>query len=559
MEAFTQLGLNDSITKSIQELGFSEPTPIQEKTIPLILNSETDLIALAQTGTGKTAGFGLPIIQKINTNDNFVHALILSPTRELCMQIARDIEVYSKHSKNLKTIAVYGGTSIVPQKKALEKGVHIVVGTPGRTLDLIRQKKLKLNKIKWIVLDEADEMLNMGFKEELDDILKGTPDEKQSLLFSATMPKGVRRIAENYMSKPEEITVGKKNVGAENVSHRYYIVRASDKYLTLKRLADINPNIYGIVFCRTRAETKDVAGKLMNDGYNADALHGDLSQAQRDYVMNRFRGKILQILVATDVAARGIDVSNLTHIINYSLPDDPEVYIHRSGRTGRAGNSGLSISILHSREKRRVLDLERITGKKFEFRKVPSGHEICEKRLFNLIDKIEDIEIDESQIERYIPLIYQKLEKFTPDELIKRFVSVEFNRFLEYYKDAVDLNFNEKESSKKSNKRGGKAGFSRFFINVGKKQNLTTAGMIGLVNDYMRDRNIKVGKIDIMNGFSFFEIEKEYENEVISAFKKAKYKGLRLVVEISKPDKNAGSRPHRKGGGDKNFRRKRRR
>ena len=541
MEAFTKLGLNDSLVKAVTELGFTEPTPVQEKTIPVILNSEDDLIALAQTGTGKTAGFGLPIIQKIKTGDYSVHSLILAPTRELCIQITRDLEVYAKYSKNVKITAVYGGSNIVSQIKDIKKGVHIIVGTPGRTLDLVKRKVLKLNTLKWLVLDEADEMLNMGFKEELDAILAGTPEEKQTLLFSATMPRDVRRIANRYMHEPEEITVGKKNAGADNVSHCYYVVRASDKYLVLKRLADMNPNIYGIVFCRTRAKTKETADKLMSDGYNADALHGDLSQAQRDYVMTRFRNRNLQLLVATDVAARGLDVQDLTHIINFELPDDPEIYIHRSGRTGRAGKSGLSISIAHTRERRKVADLERITGKKFKFNKVPGGQEICEKRLFNLIDKIENIEIEESQIEKYLPLIFDKLKHFDHDDLIKRFVSVEFNRFLDYYKDAADLNIDENEPRSQSrsnrNRKRGSSEFARFFISIGKKEDLTSAAMIGLINDNMKNRNIKVGRIDILKSFSFFEIEKEYESKVIQSFKGAKYKGVKLVVELSKPEK----------------------
>ncbi len=566
MEVFTQLGLDDSIIKSIGELGFVEPTPVQKETIPLILNSEKDLIALAQTGTGKTAGFGLPLIQKIDTNNNNIHALILAPTRELCIQITRDIKLYSKYSDKVKTIAVYGGANIAIQIKTIKKGVHIVVGTPGRTLDLLKRKVLKFNALRWLVLDEADEMLNMGFKEELDAILSGTPEEKQTLLFSATMPRDVRRIAQRYMTKPEEITIGQKNKGADNVSHHYYVVTASNKYLTLKRLADINPDIYGIVFCRTRAETKDIAGKLMNDGYNADALHGDLSQAQRDNVMSRFRKGNLQLLIATDVAARGLDVNDLTHIINYNLPDETEMYIHRSGRTGRAGKFGLSISIMSQRERRKVISLERITGKKFQFNKVPGGAEICEKRLFNLIDKIENVEIDEAQIEKYLPMIYQKFERFEHEELIKRFVSVEFNRFLKYYKDAGDLNMNKNERNIGSRNDSGKQrkrarrdqpGYARFFINIGKRDKLSTAEMIGLVNDCMKNRDISIGKIDILKNFSFFEIENDYESKVVKAFNGANYKGIKLDVQLSKSEKKGAHPPksdwrNRKKRGNRN-------
>lgn len=405
MKLFDNETLSPEILKAINELGFKNPTPIQEKTIPAILDNPTDLIALAQTGTGKTAGFGLPIIQLINDYKKTNQALILCPTRELCLQISKDLTEFSKYKKNVKITAVYGGTSIVPQLKDLKKGTHIVVGTPGRTLDLIKRKALNVSNIQWLVLDEADEMLQMGFKDELDAILASTPSSKQTLLFSATMPNDVRKIAQNYMHKPAEIAVGEKNKGADLVKHIYYMVKAADKYLALKRIADINPNIYGIVFCRTRRETKEIADKLIQDGYNADALHGDLSQSQRDFVMQRFRMGALQLLVATDVAARGLDVNNLTHVINYNLPDETEIYIHRSGRTGRAGKSGISIAIAHSKEMRKIRDIEKLVGKKFEYKKIPSGHEICEKRLFNLVDKVEQVVVDESQIESFLPVI----------------------------------------------------------------------------------------------------------------------------------------------------------
>jgi len=423
MITFKETGLNQDILKALDELGFENPTPIQEKTIPHLLSEEQDLIGFAQTGTGKTAAFGLPVIQKIDTDSKKTQAIILSPTRELCVQIAKDLDNYSKYTKGLSVAAVYGGASIDQQVRSLNKGAQIVVGTPGRTLDLIKRKKLKLSTVRFLILDEADEMLTMGFKDDLDAILEGTPDDKQTLLFSATMPKEIAAIAKKYMKDAIEISAGKKNIGAENVNHVYYMVNARDRYLALKRIADINPKIYGIVFCRTRRETKEVAEKLMADGYNADALHGDLSQAQRDYVMNRFRVKNLQLLVATDVAARGLDVTDLSHIINYNLPDDLEVYIHRSGRTGRAGKKGVCLTIIHSRETGKIKMIQKKVGKPFEHAPVPSGKEICGKQLYNLIDKIEKIEVDNSQIDQFLPEIYKKLEWLSREDLIKHFVS----------------------------------------------------------------------------------------------------------------------------------------
>jgi len=532
------MGLSQEIYQAIDELGFISPTPIQEKTIPAILNSGTDLIALAQTGTGKTAGFGLPIIQQIDSGSKTTQALILCPTRELCLQITSDFEKYSKYTKGLSVLAVYGGASIVPQLNGLKSGAQVVVGTPGRTLDLINRKALKINKIKWMVLDEADEMLNMGFKEELDSILAVTPAEKQTLLFSATMPQGVRQIANNYMNKPEELSVGKKNSGADNVQHQYYMVKASDRYAALKRLADINPNIYGIVFCRTRKETKEVADQLIQDGYNADALHGDLSQAQRDHVMNRFRMKHLQLLIATDVAARGLDVNDLTHVINYNMPDDPEIYIHRSGRTGRAGKSGISMTIIHSRESRKIKDIEHLVGKKFEQKMVPGGREICETRLYALIDIMEKVEVDDSQINSFLPEILKKLEWLDRDELIKRFVSVEFNHYLEYYRNATDLNVSKDGVSvkEKEKKRSAQGGFSRFFINLGTKDSLGAANLIGIINEYTSTRDIEIGKIDILRKFSFFEVDKNYEELILNSFKNATFGDVKIEVQLSKPE-----------------------
>ncbi len=567
IDKFTEAGLDSKILQAIGDMGFETPTPIQAQTLPFILEKEQDLVALAQTGTGKTAAFGLPIIQLADKNSRDVQSLILCPTRELCMQITSDIEKFTKYIPNIKVCAVYGGASIEPQIKALKKGVQIVVGTPGRSLDMIKRKVLKVHNIKWLVLDEADEMLNMGFKEDLDAILEGTPAEKRTFLFSATMPKEIAQMAKNYMSDSEQISVGKQNAAAENVNHVYYMVNARDRFEALKRIADVHPNIYGIVFCRTRSETKDVADKMMASGYNADALHGDLSQAQRTYVMNRFRNKQLQLLIATDVAARGLDVDSLTHVINYNLPDDLEVYIHRSGRTGRAGKKGTSISIVHTRENNKIRQLEKMANAKFERKPAPTGREICEKQLFNLIDKIEKVEIDETQIGQFMPTIYKKLEWLPREELIKHVVSVEFNRFLNYYKNARDLNADVKETrssrkgrkerrqgderrsrtEKRSNRgdvrgsgrsgnKGAEAGYTRFYINVGTKKGLDVPKLIGLINQNTRKRNIPIGKIDLMKKFSFFEVDSQYKEDVLRGFSKAYYENSSLLVEESKPD-----------------------
>ena len=550
MNIFEQNGLKIEILKAIDDLGFIEPTPIQLQTIPVILESERDLIGLAQTGTGKTAGFGLPILQKVDLSEKSVQAIILSPTRELAMQICKDFESFSKYIPDFKIVAVYGGASIGPQLATLKKGVQVVVGTPGRTLDLIKRKALKISNIRWLVLDEADEMLNMGFRDELDAILENTPQTKQTLLFSATMPDGVRRIAQNYLNNPVELSAGTKNIGAENVEHHYYVVKASDRYLALKRLADYHPSVYGIIFCRTRSETKEVATKLMEDGYNADALHGDLSQAQRDYVMQRFRAKQLQLLVATDVAARGLDIDDLTHIINYNLPDDHEVYIHRSGRTGRAGKKGVSIIICHTREGRRVKEIEKLVSKKFEQKPVPSGEEICEKRLFNLIDKIENIVIDEEKIAPYLPTIMKKLEWLDRDELLKRIVYVEFDRFLSYYKNAKDLNASAQTDRKKPEKdRFSSKEYVRFFINVGSKNNIKPQNLLGLINEYTGSNSISIGKIDVQRNFSFFEVEKSAEAQVLEAFNGKSYGSITLQVQPSKEE------PTRRDRND-NFKRK---
>ena len=536
---FSEIGLNDKILKAISDLGFENPTPIQEQSIPYVLNEESDLIALAQTGTGKTAAFGLPVIQKINENKTQTQSIILCPTRELCLQITKDLISYSKYLKKIKITAVYGGANIQTQIRSLNSGSQIVVGTPGRVIDLIKRKKLKLKDVEFVILDEADEMLNMGFKDDLDTILAETPEEKQTLLFSATMPKEVLKITKNYMYSPHQIEVAHRNEGAKNVEHHFYMVNARDRYKALRRLCDVNPNIYGIVFCRTRRETKDVSDKLMQDGYNADAIHGDLSQAQRDHVMHRFRKKNLQILVATDVAARGIDIDELTHVINYNLPDDNEVYVHRSGRTGRAGKKGISIIIAHSREKRKLKLIERMIKKELTQKQVPGGQEICEVQLMSLIDKIVDTDVS-PHIEQYLNVIEEKLAHLNKEELLKHFVSIEFNRFLSFYKNAPDLNIKSKKE--KNNERIAENGFSRFFINLGKTHKLEPQNLIGLINEYTRNRNHIIGKIDIMKNFSFFEVEKSAEKEILEGFLDSQWNGYQLTVEISKPKNDSGKR-----------------
>ncbi len=474
MKKFTDLGLSEPIIKAINELGFETPTPIQAEAIPYLLSGQGDLVGLAQTGTGKTAAFGLPIVHKIDFDQRKTQAIIIAPTRELCIQITKDMQNYAKYFKNANIVPVYGGASIMMQIKDIARGAQIVVATPGRMCDIIDRKKVDLSEVSFVVLDEADEMLNMGFKEDLDRILVTTPKEKQTLLFSATMPSEVSRIAKKYMNNPHEIAVAKQSTSAENIEHQYFEVHERDRYAALKRIIDNNPEIFGIVFCRTRWETQEIAEKLMKDGYNADALHGDLSQAQRDNVMKRYRGKTLQMLVATDVAARGIDVNNVTHVLNYNLPDDPEIYTHRSGRTARAGKSGVSIVIVNTREVNKIRQLERIIDKKFEKAKIPGAFEICEKQLFHLVNKIHDIQVNTEEIEKYLPVAMEKLADLSKEELISKFVSVEFNRFLEYYRNAPDLNVSgdrkareERTERKTGDEARSTSGMQRFFINVG--------------------------------------------------------------------------------------------
>ena len=542
MKNFSDIKLNENIAKSLDELGFISPTPIQSKTIPLLLDTKQDLIGAAQTGTGKTAAFGIPSIHLTDIFDKSVQTLILCPTRELCIQITKDLKKYSKYVKGIQIVPVYGGASMETQIRALKKGSQIVVGTPGRTKDMIKRKKLSLVSIDRVVLDEADEMLSMGFKEDLDFILSKATAGVQKLLFSATMPKKVTTIIKNYMKNPVTIAVDPVNTAAINVLHQYHVVQAKDRYETVKRIADINPNIYGIVFCRTRRETKVVSNRLMVDGYNADALHGDLSQSQRDEVMNRFRKSQLQLLVATDVAARGLDVNNLSHIINYNLPDDPEIYTHRSGRTGRAGRTGISIAIVHSRELRRLKDIEKISGVTFSKELVPTGEDICKKQLYALIDKIKNIEVDNEKIDPFLSSIHKKLDGLDRDQLIKHFVYAEFSRFISYYKNARDVNvFSAKKSSRSRTDRksrgrdnSSKNNFTRFHINIGTKHRLNPLKLISLINESLNSDIHEIGKIEILKTFSFFEIDSIVSEELLETLNETKFNNVKVKVYISK-------------------------
>ncbi|MFT7330172.1 MAG: ATP-dependent RNA helicase DeaD [Roseivirga sp.] len=567
MSTFKDLGLKSEIIQALTVLGYEKPTEIQEKAIPQVIASNKDLKAFAQTGTGKTAAFSLPILEKIDLDNNQVQAIILSPTRELAIQIARNIEEFSTNLKGFRVAAVYGGSDINDQIRKLKRGVQIVVGTPGRTVDLIKRKKLILDSVNWLVLDEADEMLNMGFKDELDQVLEVTPDTKQTLLFSATFPREVDAIARNYMTDPVQIDAGKRNSGSDQVSHEYYVVTDRNRYHALKRIADINPDIYGIIFCRTRRETQEVADKLIQDGYSADALHGELSQAQRDTVMKKFRKNSLQILVATDVAARGLDVDNLTHVINYKLPDQIESYTHRSGRTGRANSTGISIAIVSPGERRKLSPIEKRIGKSFVQKQVPDGKDICKKQLLSLIDKVQAIEVNETEINDYLPAIHEKLEGLDRDELIKKFVSLEFNSFLSYYKNAQDLNDisrgRDKDRGDRDRGERGERGerssrgprrndenMDRFFINIGRKDRLNPARLIGLINEQEIAKNIEIGQIEILDTFSFFELDKTYTKEILSSFTRdgdVSFEGRGVNVEITEK-KRAGSRGARDGG-----------
>ncbi len=550
MNQFKELGLKDELVKAVETLGFTEPTPIQKKVIPFLLEERGDLIALAQTGTGKTAAYGLPAIQLLNKRRKKVQVLILSPTRELCVQIAKDLTAYSANYESVRITPVYGGSSISRQIESVKKGSQIISATPGRLNDLINRNAIDITNVTTVVLDEADEMLNMGFKEELEEILSNIKGERQTLLFSATMPDHLLKIANKYMNAPEKITVGKKNAGAENIEHHAYFVHARERYAALKRIMDYYPDIYGIVFCRTKRETQEIADKLLADGYDADSLHGDLSQLQRDIVMDKFRKRHLKILVATDVAARGLDVDDLTHIINYNLPEDKEVYTHRSGRTGRAGKKGISIAIANLKEKGKLKEIEKQIKKKFIVKDIPTGKEICTKQIFHLVDKVENVKVNYDEVEEFLPEIYEKLEWMSREELIKRFVSVEFNRFLDYYKHLPDI----------TAPTGGGEKFTRFFLNIGKKEKLNPPRLIKLLGDFTGVPDIKVGQIDIQDNFSFFEVDSEFATLTEKAFKNRSYQKRELRIELAskQPKRSKSSSGRKKERRRDNKKRKRR-
>lgn len=564
MKTFEELGVRDDLLKAIHELGFENPMPVQEKVIPHLLNEDGDVIALAQTGTGKTAAFGLPVLQRIDTSRDVPQALIIAPTRELCLQIGSDLADFSKYIQGLKVLPVYGGSSIESQIRALRKGVQVIVATPGRLIDLINRGVVKLGDVHTVILDEADEMLNMGFVDDINDILSHVPENRKMLLFSATMPQEIAKIAAKYMHNPQEFVIGTKNTGAENVRHIYYMVHARDKYLALKRIADDTPNIYGIIFCRTRKETQEIADWLIQDGYNADSLHGELSQAQRDMVMKKFRDRVLRLLVATDVAARGLDVSDLTHVINYGLPDDIATYTHRSGRTGRAGKTGVSIAIIHSRERGKLRDIEKRIGKTFERKEVPTPAHIIEKQLYNLADRIERVKVDDEEIGKYLPGVMRKLEWLSEEDLLKRMLSLEFNRLLEYYKDAPEIDFidekpkkerKEKEkprSPEEKDRRTADRGMARIYVNAGKNDGFFAGNLIDILNHVIQGPRIDVGRIDLMPGYSLFDVKKADARRVVDGLTGADFVGSKLYAEIADPEKDysrASSR--RKSEGDK--------
>ena len=554
--------MSAEIRRAIEEMGYACPMPVQEEVIPYLLGENNDVVALAQTGTGKTAAFGLPLIQKINVNNRIPQSLILCPTRELCLQIAGDLNDYSKYIDGLRVLPVYGGSSIESQIRALKRGVHIIVATPGRLLDLMERKTVSLTTIQNVVMDEADEMLNMGFTDSINAILADVPQERNTLLFSATMSPEIARISKKYLRDAKEITIGRKNESTNNVKHVAFTVHAKDKYAALKRIVDYYPQIYGIIFCRTRKETQEIADKLMQEGYNADSLHGELSQAQRDAVMQKFRIRNLQLLVATDVAARGLDVDDLTHVINYGLPDDTESYTHRSGRTGRAGKTGTSIAIINLREKGKMREIERMIGKKFIAGEMPTGKQICEKQLLKVIDELEKVKVNEDEIADFMPDIYRKLDWLSKEDLIKRMVSHEFNRFLEYYRDREEIEIattaDRSERTGRTGERGGRGegsrkaapGYTRLFINLGKMDNFFPSELIGLLNSNTRGR-VELGRIDLMPKFSFFEVEEKEAGNVVKALNRANWNGRKVSVEIAGEEGKDAPKGRRKteGGG----------
>lgn len=573
MNPFIELGIRHDIVNALSDLGFEKPTSIQEQAVPVLLEGSNDFVGLAQTGTGKTAAFGLPLLELLDFSQNHPQALVLCPTRELCLQIANDIKKYAKNIRDVNVVAVYGGANISDQLRQIRRGVQIVVATPGRMLDILNRKAIDFSNVKYAVLDEADEMLNMGFQEDINDILSTTPQEKKTWLFSATMPAEVRRIAKKYMTDPVEMTVGTKNTGNANIEHEYYVVRAADKFAAFKRIVDFHPDIFGIVFCRTKIETQDIAEALIKAGYNANALHGDLSQQQRDKVMKSFRERTLQILIATDVAARGIDVDDVTHVINYSLPDEIENYTHRSGRTARAGKKGTSISIINMKELGKIRRMEKIIGKPFVKCQVPSGFEVCEKQLFGMIDKVQSVSVKEEHIAPYLPRILDELAELSKEEIIKRFVSLEFDRFLDSYKGAKDLNVDpsslrsdkEDRGSRRErgsrNDSGAQQGYTRFFVNVGSVDDFSRGDLLGFICETTHISGKSVGKIDLKGVFSFFEVENHVADKVIEGFENAQYNNREVRIETAGARSGRGTdrekRRRSKPRNDSGFRRER--
>ena len=552
MKTFEELGVGEPLRRAIEELGFETPMPVQEAVIPHLLGDDGgDVVALAQTGTGKTAAFGLPVLQRIDPSKHVPQALILAPTRELCLQIAGDLADFSKYISDVTVLPVYGGSSIESQIRALRAGVEVIVATPGRLIDLINRGVVNSSDVHTVILDEADEMLNMGFLDSIEEILSHIPEDRRMLLFSATMPADIAKIAKKYMRDYREFVIGNRNEGAANVRHIYYMVNARDKYLALKRIADNSPDIYAIVFCRTRRDTQEIADRLIADGYNADALHGDLSQQQRDIVMKKFRDRVTSILVATDVAARGLDVDDLTHVINFGLPDEAAVYTHRSGRTGRAGKTGVSIAIIHSREKGRLREIEKIIGKKFEHKQVPTPEHIIEKQLYHLADRIERAQVDETEIGKYLPGVSRKLSWLSDEDLLKRLISLELHRLLQYYKDAPVIDLIDEKKPKKERKEKGRErdprekdrrtaeeGMERIYVNLGKADGFYAGNLIDMLNHTVEGKRVDVGRIDLFANYSLFDVEKDAARRVVGSLKGAEFYGKRVYAEIADHSKD---------------------
>lgn len=561
MNSFEELGLKEELVKAIADLGFETPTPIQQKAIPILISGTTDFVGLAQTGTGKTAAFGMPLLQLIDVNQRYPQALIVCPTRELCLQICNDLQDYKKYLRSAIAEPVYGGASIVMQIRALKKGVHIVVATPGRLIDMIERKAIDLEKVKYVVLDEADEMLNMGFRDDIDFVLKNTVNRESTWMFSATMPPEVRAISKNFMRNPQEVTVGKKNTANVNIDHQYFITPAQSRYETLKRLVDFNPGMYGIIFTRTKADAQEITERLNKEGYDIEALHGDLTQQQRDKVMGRFRQKSIQLLIATDVAARGIDVEGITHVINYELPDDMEVYTHRSGRTARAGKSGICISICHSRESYKIKQLERMTNAQFHKLDIPTGKDVCRKQFFHFMDKLMQADISHGDYETYMPDLLKKFEDVSKEEVLKRVSALEFNHFLKYYQNAEDLNargdFRERRPDNNNRDMGGRrerssfnrdSGYARLFINLGTKDGFYKASFLQFILDESNLKKDMLGKIDLREMNAWVEIDKSVAGKMIKAMDGKKYNNR--LIRMNEAD-GGFKRPNDEGGGRK--------